>query len=297
MPRAVAEHKTRREEDYEEDYDDEAYDLSGEEEEEEVQAPRRRTARAPKKLAYSDEESSSEVEEEPRPRKSKKKAKARNESEDDESDDGRGKALVVRGKTSKAVAKRASSPKPKKKSRKVEESDDDNDDDGEEMMKVERYKLLDYDEIKPEFLYSLMDTFERDQSKVMKWVKKGYVRGDLMKKEYNIDLVLDKECSKKDREKWDKFVKKIKKSSHKYMFKLIDEEDPYSKGSTSHTFVPVPTIPYMEAPSRNHRIYDETVPGHQQYTWRCEACYAHMHACGQRCTRWCPEPGMSLHSD
>ncbi|KAI4165863.1 MAG: hypothetical protein LQ342_000294 [Letrouitia transgressa] len=275
MPRAVVYHKARREEDFEEDYDDEAYELS---EEEEAQAPRSRTARKPKKLAYSDEDSSSEVEEELRPRKSKKKARARKESEDEESDDGRGKALVVRPKTSKAVAKRGSSPKSKKKSRKVEESDDDDDDDdGEETMKVERYKNLDIGEIKSEFLNALMDVFERDFRKVHKWVSKGLIRGDLKTKEYDIGPVLDKECSKKDREKWGKYVKKTKKSKSKWIFQLMDEDDPYSVGSVSHTFVPYPTS-----------IYDETPIEHRTFKAYCEACLEHGHPCGRRCGPACP---------
>ncbi|KAL9613128.1 MAG: hypothetical protein Q9167_002293 [Letrouitia subvulpina] len=244
MPRAVPDHTARREEDFEEDYDEESYELS----EEEAPVPPRRTAKKPKKPAYLDEDSSSEVEEEPRPRRSKKKAKAGRESEDEESDDGRGKALVVHAKTSKAVAKRASSPKPKKKSRKVEESDDD--DSEEETMKVERYGSLELHEIKPEFIHALTNVFERDTNKIVKWINKGFIRADLKKKEYDIGPVLDKECSKKDREKWDKFVKKTKKSKSKWIFQLLDKDDPYSADG----------ILYVDKDSHNHRDFDPYSP-------------------------------------
>ncbi|KAL9042909.1 MAG: hypothetical protein Q9214_003651 [Letrouitia sp. 1 TL-2023] len=288
MPRAVEDHKARREEDFEEDYDDETYELS----EEEAPAPRSRTARKPRKPAYSDEDPSSEVEEEPRPRKSKKKARTRQESEDEESDDGRGKALVVRTKASKAVAKRASSAKSKKKSRKVEESDDDDDedDDGEEMMKVERYKTLDIEEVKPEFLNALMDVFERDNRKVLKWVNKGFIRADLMKKEYDIGPVLDKECSKKDREKWDKYVKKTKKSKSKWIFQLMDGDDPYSAGSVSHYIEDRALnrpLPYVESALRDRAL------NHPEF---CDECMEHCHPCRLKCPPWCPArvpPGYS----
>ncbi|KAL8743910.1 MAG: hypothetical protein Q9190_003793 [Brigantiaea leucoxantha] len=198
--------------------------------------------------------------------KSQRRRDEQDDDEDEESEDDRRLALVP-AKSSKAVARRKRSPEPKKKQKQKQKQREEevDSDSSEEMIKVRKFEVLELTQIKPEFLNLLGRIFSVSPEKVAKWCKKGWIRVNKQKNEYDVKLLLKNDVSARDVKKWNKEYDKMANSDDKWVLKAKNEDGPsgraaYGYGSNRPSYPREPLIleSLVSLPARplKHGRYD-----------------------------------------
>lgn len=123
----------------------------------------------------------------------------------------RSKSKKGKGKEEKALVRREDVKKDKKgKSKKKPQSESDDDSDAEIVETRKRYEAITDDELDTEYGKALMDIFQVNESRIVKWCDQELLRLDTKTGYYNIDrLVKSGKVESDDVKKWAIFEKKF----------------------------------------------------------------------------------------
>ena len=146
-------------------------------------------------------------------RRDRSESKPESESESESEDERRrkSKSKKGKGKGEKALVRRTDAKRDKKgKSKKNPESGSEDDSDAEIVETRKRYEAVTVDEVDTHYLRALMDIFQVNQNKTVKWCDQELIRIDTKTGYYNIDkLVKSGKVEPEDVKKWAIFEKKF----------------------------------------------------------------------------------------